>query len=148
MKFTEQKLELAFIELLKEEQIFHTNGSKLKRTKDEVLLKEDLESFLLGRYKKENLIKSEVEQIIRKLEVYSATDLYDSNREIINLITNGFTFKREDSTKQDIYIELIDYNEVNRNSFRFVNQLEIKGYEVRIPDGIVYVNGLPLVGSF
>ena len=145
MKFTEQKLELAFIELLKEEQIFYTHGSKLKRTKDEVLLKEDLESFLLGRYKKQSLTKSEVEQIIRKLEVYSATDLYESNREIVNLIANGFTFKREDSTKQDIYIELIDYNEVSFNSFRFVNQLEIEGYEVRIPDGIVYVNGLPLV---
>lgn len=31
------------------------------------------------------------------------------------------------------------------NLFRIVNQLEIQGSERRIPDGIVYVNGLPVV---
>ena len=145
MKFTESQLELAFIELMEQEQIFHTNGNELARKKDEVLLREDLESFLLGRYKEENLTKSEAEQIIRKLEVYSASDLYESNKQIIDLVANGFTFKREDSTQKDIFIELINYDEVSHNQFRFVNQLEIEGYELRIPDGIIYVNGLPLV---
>lgn len=34
-----------------------------------------------------------------------------------------------------------------RISYKIVNQLEIEGYnyQVRIPDGIIYVNGLPLV---
>ena len=41
--------------------------------------------------------------------------------------------------------QLIDFTEIENNSFKFVNQLEIQGYEKRIPDGIVYVNGLPLV---
>ncbi|MEZ5471319.1 MAG: HsdR family type I site-specific deoxyribonuclease [Marinicella sp.] len=31
------------------------------------------------------------------------------------------------------------------NIFKVVNQLEIFGYEKRIPDGIIYINGLPLV---
>ncbi|MFD2256305.1 type I restriction endonuclease [Luteolibacter algae] len=31
------------------------------------------------------------------------------------------------------------------NLFKIVNQLEIIGYEKRIPDGILYINGLPLV---
>ena len=31
------------------------------------------------------------------------------------------------------------------NIYKFVNQLEIVGTEKRIPDGIVYINGLPLV---
>ena len=33
----------------------------------------------------------------------------------------------------------------SRNIFKIVNQLEIVGYEKRIPDGILYINGLPLV---
>lgn len=33
----------------------------------------------------------------------------------------------------------------DKNIYRFVNQLEIMGSEKRIPDGIIYVNGLPLV---
>jgi type I restriction enzyme R subunit len=31
------------------------------------------------------------------------------------------------------------------NIYKFVNQLEIVGNEKRIPDGIIYINGLPLV---
>ncbi|MDA3971262.1 MAG: HsdR family type I site-specific deoxyribonuclease, partial [Desulfobulbaceae bacterium] len=33
----------------------------------------------------------------------------------------------------------------SRNIYKMVNQLEITGYEKRIPDGILYINGLPLV---
>jgi type I restriction enzyme R subunit len=33
----------------------------------------------------------------------------------------------------------------DNNIYKFVNQLEIFGTEKRIPDGIVYINGLPLV---
>jgi type I restriction enzyme R subunit len=33
----------------------------------------------------------------------------------------------------------------DKNIYKFVNQLEILGSEKRIPDGIVYINGLPLV---
>ena len=42
-------------------------------------------------------------------------------------------------------MEVIDFKDVDRNIFKIVNQLEIKGLERRIPDGIVYVNGLPVV---
>jgi type I restriction enzyme R subunit len=34
---------------------------------------------------------------------------------------------------------------LSQNIFKIVNQLEIIGYEKRIPDGILYINGLPLV---
>ena len=33
----------------------------------------------------------------------------------------------------------------DNNIYKFVNQLEILGQEKRIPDGIIYINGLPLV---
>jgi type I restriction enzyme R subunit len=34
---------------------------------------------------------------------------------------------------------------IDCNVYKFVNQLEIAGTEKRIPDGIIYINGLPLV---
>ncbi|WP_438825562.1 type I restriction endonuclease [Phocoenobacter skyensis] len=34
---------------------------------------------------------------------------------------------------------------MENNQFHIVNQLEIIGYEKCIPDGILYINGLPLV---
>lgn len=44
-----------------------------------------------------------------------------------------------------LFIQPIDFEHPENNIFRIVNQLEIQGTERRIPDGIVFVNGLPLV---
>ena len=85
------------------------------------------------------------------------------------MLSDGFILKREDRSQKDIYIQLIDFKGLNKhkqpeaeqlisivaepeteygkdnNIYKFVNQLEIVGTEKRIPDGIVYINGFPLV---
>ncbi len=144
-KFTEEKLELAFIKLLEEQGISYQYGKDIDRDESEVLLKEDLKEYLQERYKKENITESEIAQIVRKLETYPASDLYDTNKSIMKLVSDGFIFKREDATAKDIHIQLINYEDVEANNFKIVNQLEIVGYEKRIPDGILYINGMPLV---
>lgn len=53
----------------------------------------------------------------------------------------------------DLYINLVNYDEFKpdeqakgaKNIFKFVNQFAIDGEHHRIPDGIVFVNGLPIV---
>ena len=145
-KFTEDKLEQAFIKLLKDVKITHKSGKVIARDNmEEVLVKDDLRHYLSTQYKDENITISEIEQIIRQLEVYAASDLYESNKSIMKLISDGFVFKREDPNAKDLWIYLIDYSKENNNIYKIVNQLEIEGYERRIPDGILYINGLPLV---
>ena len=145
MKFTETQLEQAFIKRLGQENIPHVLGTNIIRNDDEVLIKEDLKEFLLNQYRTNNLTESEVDQIIRTLEVYSSSDLYESNKSIMKLVSDGFILKREDRSQKDIWIYLIDYSKSNNNTYKIVNQLEITGYHKRIPDGILYINGLPLV---
>ena len=145
MKFTEAQLEQAFIELLGQEDIPHVLGGDIVRSEEEVLIKEDLKAFVLNQYKADKLTASEADQIIRQLEVYSSSDLYESNKAIMKLISDGFALKREDRSQKDIWIYLIDYSEKNNNTYKIVNQLEITGYHKRIPDGILYINGIPLV---
>ena len=53
MKFTEAQLEQAFIELLEQKDIPHIHGNTIARELDEVLIKVDLQSFLLDQYKDE-----------------------------------------------------------------------------------------------
>ncbi len=144
-KFTEEKLELAFIELLENEGITYQSGKEIIRDESEVLLKDDLKEYLANRYKDENITDNEITVIVRKLESYPSSDLYDSNKSIMKLVSDGFIFKREDASQKDIYIEFINYEDVESNNFKIVNQLEIVGFEKRIPDGILYINGLPLV---
>lgn len=154
MKFTEAQLEKAFIELLGQEKIPHVLGGDIVRSENEVLIKEDLKNFLLQQYQADNLTGLEADQIIRHLELYSSSDLYESNKAIMKLLSDGFALKREDRSQKDIWIYLIDYSDLsddgpssepNNNNYKIVNQLEITGYQKRVPDGILYINGLPLV---
>jgi type I restriction enzyme R subunit len=141
--FNENHLEKAFIELLADEQIPHFRGDTIHKEMTDVLLREDLKMYLLTKY--EDITLSEVKTIIRQLELYSSAALYDSNRTILSLLADGFTFKREDRNLKDLFIQLIDFEDIDSNNIKVVNQLEIYGYEKRIPDAIIYINGLPLV---
>lgn len=167
MKFTEAKLEQVFIQLLEEEGYSHVFGSQLNRKAEEVLIEEDLKTFLQNRHHHQGLTKNEIQTIILQLQTLSASDLYESNKKVMRWLADGFILKREDRSQKDIHIELIDYtglhaqkqaenldhifadsgDEFNKdvNIYRFVTQMEIIGTEKRIPDGILYINGLPLV---
>ena len=173
MSFNEAKLEQAIIELLGDQGYPYYPGGTLDRTSSEVLLKDDLRTFLAKRYAADGITAGEMDSVINRLDRLSAADLYDSNKTIHKLVADGFLLKREDRSKKDLYVQLVDYaglpeqripveGEVetltpeNRlaetspryedsNIYRLVNQLEIEGREKRIPDAILYINGLPLV---
>lgn len=189
LKFTEAKLEQAIIELLGEQGYPHVVGEQIAREdKEQVLILDDLRRYLAKQYRGDAITESEIDTIVRMISTLPASDLYHSNKTFCQWLTNGFLFKREDRSKKDLYIELIDtrhlaqalrlmfvpllenkskadnsdrkvaegkvtYLETNRleatdtNIYKIVNQLEIEGVDeqVRIPDGTLYVNGLPLV---
>ncbi len=144
--FNERALELSIIELLQNKGYIHQTGSELSREKSEVLIVDDLKEYLRTRYVSDELTESEIDSIILSLRTVGGT-LYESNKAVLSMIIDGFVFNREDREKKDIFIELINYNEPKKNIFKIINQLEIEGYnyQIRIPDGIIYVNGLPLV---
>ncbi|MDX9913506.1 MAG: type I restriction endonuclease subunit R [Candidatus Moranbacteria bacterium] len=145
MKFTEEKLEQAVIELFEAEQIPHCHGETIHKEMSDVLLRDELKQFLHSQYSADGITDNEIDSIIRQLEMYPSSDLYGSNRAIMKLVSDGFVLKRENRAEKDLYIYLLDFETIENNNFKIVNQLEIQGYEKRIPDGIVYINGLPLV---
>lgn len=173
MKFTEEKLEQAFTELLEQQGYTHYLGESIVRNPEDVLIEADLESFLMSQYADEGITLSEVKSLILQLKSLPSSDLYESNKSFMRMLSDGFILKREDRSQKDIYIQFIDYagldpqrqsnpehlikiaaenkngydqaNQTDKNIYKFVNQLEILGTEKRIPDGILYINGLPLV---
>lgn len=169
MKFTEEKLETSFASLLGQEGFPHHVGITIARKPDEVLIEEDLRHFLFKQHASQGITDNEINAIILQLKSLSASDLYESNKTFLRMLSDGFILKREDRNEKDIYIQLIDYRALNthrepqedqlihivseqkqaygedNNIYKFVNQLEILGAEKRIPDGIIYINGLPLV---
>ena len=182
-RFTEAQLESAFAELIANEGYPHHLGNTLNRAEDpacadtadgEVILADDLRTFLLQKYQTENLTESEANSIILQIKTLPASDLYESNKRFMRMLSDGFILKREDHSQKDIYIQLIDYSGLENqtqsdnletivaepqatylpankeggdtNIYKFVTQLEItEANQKRIPDGILYINGLPLV---
>ncbi len=144
-KFNEAQLERSIIELMVAEGWTYTPGESVVRHPDEVIIADDLRSFLRNRYKSDGITDQEVETAILALTACENADLYSQNNAVMNRIMNGFSLKRQDPKMAPIFINVIDFDEPANNSFRFVNQFEIEGECKRIPDGIAFVNGLPLV---
>lgn len=145
--FNEHSLELSIMELFQQEGYIYTCGEEIQKEASEVLLRDDIRTYLSNRYREVGITSLEIESVLAKLTANTELSLYDNNAQTYRLITEGFSLKREDVALPDLFIEPIDFSEEGKenNLFRIVNQLEIKGMEKRIPDGIVYVNGVPVV---
>ena len=133
------------MELFEQQGYSYVNGETIHKEQTEVLLRDDLRMYLMDRYAEEGITPLEVERVIAKLTADNGAPLYQQNAQTYRLMTEGFAIKREDASLPDLFVEVIDFKDVDRNIFKIVNQLEIKGLERCIPDGIVYVNGLPVV---
>lgn len=144
MKYTELQLEQSFIHLLKAEGYCYVSGATVSRTSNqEVLFKEDLLEFLITRYS--DLEEIELESLVNEIAFQSASNLYESNKYICKLLSDGLIFKRNNPAKKDLHIRYVDVENASNNFFKIVNQLEIHGTELRIPDLILYINGIPVV---
>lgn len=143
--FNESQLEQAFVELFREQGYDYVPGDSIIRDTRDVLLYDDLRGFLRKQYRHVGITENEISTAIAHLETTDGGGVYAENVEAMRRIMDGFTIKREDPSKPNLYINLIDYNEPQNNSFKFVNQFSIDGEHTRIPDGIVFVNGIPLV---
>lgn len=145
--FNEHALEMSIMELFQQEGYIYTNGEEIHKEVSDVLLRDDLRAYLRGRYGEAGITPLEIERAVAKLTANVGFSLYENNLHTYRLMVEGFSLKRDDSSLPDLYVEPIDFGEksLSNNIFRVVNQLEIKGAETRIPDGIVYVNGLPVV---
>ena len=102
MKFTEEKLENAFVELLCNEGYPHFLGNSIPRSPEEVLIEQDLIDYLLKKYQRGQLTNTEAKSIVLQLKSLPSSDLYESNKTFMRLLSDGFLFKREDQNQKDI----------------------------------------------
>ena len=143
--FTEKELENAIIELFKEQEYTYQHGDEIHRPFKDVLLYDDLKAFLLSQYP--DLTQSELSKIITRLDNLPAVPLYEGNCDTYRLVSEGFDFVREDPSKIGLHINFIDFDNVDNNSFKVVNQFIVEDGYTRIPDMLIFINGIP-VGIF
>ena len=146
-KYYESDYEEALIDLLVQQGWEYTHGGdkSIARNNREVLLVNDLTEYLKQRYAV--LQASDIEEIINRLRHVSGQTHFELLRNTYYLMRDGFRYTRNQDGK--IFdIEFVDFEPQNENNiYRCVNQFEV-GYgqqdKVRIPDVLLFVNGIPL----
>lgn len=144
-KVYESEFEEAIVEKLRQEGWTHSRGDDISRSLDEALLAEDLKNYLSTLPLLSPLTEEEIRRIIANLRNSASSTDYLTSRAVFQLIQNGFTFERDETSLPAIHIDYINFDRPEGNIFRAVNQLTMRerGRERR-PDVLLYVNGIPV----
>lgn len=143
--FTEEQLEQAVIEYFQELGYPYMPAKELKRDKKDVLLLDRLEEALV-KLNPEVPVEI-IREVMRKIHYFETNDVLTNNKMFHKYLTEAVVVP-ELVNGETVYhhVRLIDWETPENNDFLVVNQLEVieKGQE-KIPDIVLYVNGLPLV---
>lgn len=145
-KFTEDQLEQAIIDMFQEvdERWQYIDGETMHRRFDDVLLEDRLKANLRARYADLALTDNELAAIVNEIKYVPAGPLYEGARQTFWRINEGYDLKRDDPALPAAHIEYIDFDHADANDFLIVNQYSVQGSELRRPDLLCFVNGIPL----
>ena len=143
-KFTEAELESAIITLFEAQGYTYVHGDSIHRQFEDILLEDDLRSFLASRYAAEALTENEIQKIINRLKLIPATPLYNGNREAFWLVNEGFDLTRDEPGKLALHISYINYQTPENNTYKVINQYSVRGERLRRPDVLLFINGIPV----
>ena len=146
IKFTESSLEVAIIERLNDlgyDYAIDTDQWCLSRPLDSFINEE----LLLDRLSVINKgVKTSVlEQAIKSLKNLDNPSLFERNHIVHKWLTDGIQVEDYESDVNPL-VRFIDFVNLDNNVYQVANQLKFKeNRNVRIPDVILFVNGIPLV---
>ena len=146
IKFTESSLEKTIIELLTDV------GYSYDVENDPWMLDRKLDSFINEELLLDCLMKinpgikvSVLEQAIKTLKDVDNPSLFERNHIIHSWIVDGLQVEDYDSDVNPL-VRFIDFDNIDNNCFQVANQLKFKeNRNLRIPDVILFINGIPMV---
>jgi type I restriction enzyme R subunit len=107
-----------------------------------------LEPVLLDSLKRINSDLPEralIEASKKVLDLVFATDLIQENQRIHQLLVDGIkTTYVADGEDRNAVVKLVDWTN-QKNDWRAINQVDVVGKSARIPDVVLFLNGMPLV---
>lgn len=145
MDFDENSLELATIDLLREQGYDYVAGEEISRDYHDVILEDRLFSAL--QRINPSLQDSTIREAIRQVKNLSRNNVVRNNKEFTRFLHSGVPVSEYHPEKGTVNasVYLIDFNNPDNNDFLVVNQFTIVEHSEKRPDLIIFVNGLPLV---
>lgn len=144
--YNEHELEMTIIELLKEKGYTYIDSDDYwveDRKLNEFIIEDDLRESLEKINKGVN--SSIFNEIVNKVKYLEALSFIDKNKMFHNYLIDGITVEDYSSASNPL-IKIIDFDNIENNIFKVANQIKFnEGRETRIPDILIYINGLPLI---
>lgn len=142
--FNESSYENSIVELLENLGYTHLYGPDVKRDTRNPLYEEQLRSSLESINPK--LPAVAIDEAILKIKEYEAGSLVSKNEIFTDYIQNGVTvsFQKNGEEVSEI-VRLVDYDSPAKNSFIVANQWTYEEYEIKRPDVVIFLNGMPVV---
>lgn len=155
-KLTGVNLNSLQFDIAKEKPVAYGNEVKWKYTQSE-LLQRDITEVFVEKELKEALCRlnppiaaspDKADEVIHKLRAILITvnnvGLVRANEEFAKWLRNEMSLPLG-KNNEHITIRLIDFDSLKNNSFVLCNQFKLKAREIKIPDIVMFVNGIPLV---
>ncbi len=141
----ELNIENAAIDWLKGLNYDYQHGNEIDRDIKKVVLEEHLAKHIAKAYPE--LPAQAQKEAVAEFISNEGTDVYYRNHNFHIKLAKGLEISWKDAqgNEKATHVYAIDYQNPKNNHFLAVNQFVIVGKNKRIPDLIVFINGLPLV---
>lgn len=145
MSFAEDNYEKAIIELFQDELGYsYQYGPDIVRDYTEPLYFDELEPALIRI--NPLLPEGAIQEALNKLKHFENGSILQKNEVFMNYLQNGIEVSYfHDGEHLAGLVKIVDFDNIENNSFIIINQWTIIEYSNKRPDVIVFVNGLPVV---
>ena len=152
-KFTESIVEQATLDWLSELGYTTLNGTEIAPDTPQTERQEYNEVILINRL--QNALQTTnphipfhaIQDAIKKITRTETPILYENNRRFHQYLTDGVDVEyQQNGETQYKKVQLIDFDKIDHNDWLVVNQFRVKetGKTARIPDVVIFINGLPI----
>lgn len=143
--FDEETLEKITMELLSELDYETINGYELERENfSNVILDDDLMDSIYRL--NSNVSNDEIKEVIRLIKNLDNNNTVLNNKQFTKYLLEGVKVPiTENGTTRYKTIRIVDFNNIEKNNFKAINQYTIVEESEKRPDIIIFVNGMPLI---
>ena len=141
--YNENSYEQSIIELFQNLGYDYYFGPDVERDYKNPLFVNDLENIYAINSGESRIA---VENAIETIQDFGIGSLEDKNEKFMEYLQNGISINYwEDGEDKATLIRLVDWDNLENNRFTIINQWSVEEREVKRPDIVIFLNGLPLV---
>jgi type I restriction enzyme R subunit len=126
----------------------YKNSNQINRNNDDVIINADIKDALIRLNPEIKLKKELADEVIYKIKIIlnsvNEVGLVKANEEFFEWLRGDKTMPFGENN-QHIPIRLIDFDDLSNNSYIITNQFKIQHSELKIPDIVMMINGIPVV---